>query len=46
LNAVNPFDYLTRLQEHADEVAVKPEGWMPWNYREAVTPDHSGTATA
>jgi hypothetical protein len=37
LNQVNPFDYLTRLQEHADEVAASPELWMPWNYRAALT---------
>jgi transposase len=35
LNAVNPFAYLTQLQEHADEVAASPERWMPWNYRDA-----------
>jgi transposase len=37
LNEVNPFDYLTQLQRHADQVAVSPEAWMPWNYREALT---------
>ena len=36
LNAVNPFDYLTQLQEHADRVAANPELWMPWNYRAAL----------
>ena len=46
LNEVNPFDYLTQLQEHADELAANPQEWLPWNYREAVTPDESGTATA
>src|SRR5215469_5052211 len=29
----NPFDYLTQLQRHADEVARNPGRWMPWNYR-------------
>jgi transposase len=38
LNEVNPFDYLTQLQEHAEQVAVSPERWLPWNYREALTP--------
>jgi hypothetical protein len=28
---VNPFEYLTRLQEHAEELAANPERWMPWN---------------
>jgi hypothetical protein len=26
---------LTQLQRHADQVAVSPELWMPWNYRAA-----------
>ncbi len=33
LNEGNPFDYLTQLQEHADELAARPERWLPWNYR-------------
>jgi transposase len=37
LNEVNPFDYLTQLQRHADRVAAGPQLWMPWNYREALT---------
>jgi len=41
LNEVNPFDYLTQLQRHADEVAAHPEGWLPWNYRAAVTGEPS-----
>ncbi len=32
LNGVNPFDYLTELQRHADEVAAAPAAWLPWNY--------------
>jgi transposase len=35
LNRANPFDYLTELQRHADEVEVCPDRWMPWNYRDA-----------
>src|SRR5581483_116226 len=35
LNQANPFDYLTELQRHADEVETCPERWMPWNYRDA-----------
>src|SRR5262249_51819817 len=34
LNEANPFDYLTQLQRHADQVAVSPQLWMPWNYRD------------
>jgi transposase len=37
LNQANPFDYLTQLQRHADQLAAGPQLWMPWNYREART---------
>jgi transposase len=33
LNGVNPFDYLTELERHAEELTSHPEQWMPWNYR-------------
>jgi hypothetical protein len=33
LNGANPFDYLTELERHADELAEHPSDWMPWNYR-------------
>jgi hypothetical protein len=36
LNAVNPLDYLTQLQRHADQLAARLEVWMPWNYRAAL----------
>ena len=36
LNEVNPFDYLTELQQHADQLATSPERWLPWNYRNAL----------
>jgi transposase len=36
LNQANPFDYLTELQRHADQLASNPQLWMPWNYREAL----------
>jgi transposase len=36
LNEANPFDYLTELQRHPDQLVSNPERWMPWNYREAV----------
>ena len=35
LNDASPFDYLTELQRHADQVGASPEVWMPWNYRAA-----------
>jgi len=37
LNGANPFDYLTELLRHADEVKQKPSEWMPWNYRDNLT---------
>jgi hypothetical protein len=45
LNAVNPFDYLTELQRYADEVAARPQLWMPWNYRAALTEESSTPTT-
>ena len=36
LCGANPFDYLTELQRHAQEVAAKPACWMPWNYRDTL----------
>lgn len=36
LNSANPFDYLTELQRHAEELARNPAEWMPWNYRETL----------
>ena len=37
LNEANPFDYLTQLQRHPDQLVSNPELWMPWNYREVLT---------
>ena len=39
LNGVNAFDYLTVLEEHADQLAENPKQWLPWNYREQLTDD-------
>ena len=36
LNDVNPFDYLTELLRHAEELKRKPPEWVPWNYRETL----------
>ena len=33
LSGVNPFDYLTELQKHFQELATDPAQWMPWSYR-------------
>jgi transposase len=32
LCGANPFDYLTQLQRHADQLRQRPQEWMPWNY--------------
>jgi len=36
LNGANPFDYLTELQRHAEELKGNPTEWMPWNYSETL----------
>jgi len=36
LNGVNPFDYLTQLHKHADELSAHPAHWMPWTYRDTL----------
>lgn len=36
LCGANPFDYLTELQRHADELKQCPQDWMPWNYLETL----------
>ena len=36
LNGVNPFDYLTELNKHADELSPQPADWMPWTYRNTL----------
>ena len=37
LAGVNPFDYLTALQQHASELTERPDRWMPWNYTAACS---------
>src|SRR5262249_39859105 len=41
LNQANPFDYLTQLQRHADQLVAGPQLWMPWNYRETLASELS-----
>ena len=36
LNGANPFDYLSELLRHAEELKANPSEWMPWNYRETL----------
>jgi transposase len=42
LCGANPFDYLTELQRHAEELKRNPSEWMPWNYRETLQRADSG----
>lgn len=42
LNGVNPFNYLTELQRHTEQVKQAPAEWMPWNYREQLVTAASG----
>ena len=39
LSQVNPFEYLQALMRHAQEVLVEPTLWLPWNYRDRLSPD-------
>lgn len=32
-NNVDPFDYLTQVQLHADAAAARPGAWLPWTYK-------------
>ena len=38
LCGVNAFEYLQALQTHLEEVKTHPAQWLPWNYREQLTP--------
>ena len=39
LCGADPFDYLTQLQRHAEQVSRDPAAWMPWNYQSRASPD-------
>ena len=47
LCGANPFDYLSELDRHAEELSANPGNWMPWNYRQtlASTATPSGAAS-
>ena len=42
LCGANPFDYLTELQRHSEELVQNPSEWMPWNYREMLARTGTG----
>jgi len=43
LSGANPFDYLTELLRHRNELKRAPQDWMPWNYRQAIDPGAPST---
>lgn len=44
LESVDPFDYLTQLLKHPEELRRSPQDWMPWNYQAAVAVAEAATA--
>jgi transposase len=44
LCGANPFDYLTELDRHAEELLACPQDWMPWNYRQTLLAGQSRAA--
>lgn len=46
LCGANPFDYLTELDRHAEEVASNPAAWMPWSYRQTLAADPAPASPA
>jgi transposase len=46
LGKVNPFDYLTELDRHAEAMASNPAAWMPWNYRQNLAAATAATSAA
>ena len=36
LCGANPFQYLSEVERHADELSSNPDRWMPWNYQETL----------
>lgn len=41
LSGTNALDYLTGLQQHAEQAGVDPSNWMPWNYKKQLTSSHT-----
>ena len=37
LHGINPYDYLSALLKHPQEVAANPANWLPWTYQETLT---------
>lgn len=32
----DPLHYITTLLEHHEQVAMRPDDWLPWNYEQTV----------
>ena len=43
LNDVPPFEYLTALRQHSDQVRANPSDWMPWNYQQTLARRMTGS---
>ena len=46
LSGANPFDYLTQLLKHPEELQRSPSEWMPWNYQTALAAAEAVTVPA
>ena len=38
---INPFDYLTTVHQHPEQVAAAPEAWLPWTYQTTLDAEPS-----
>lgn len=38
LNKINPYNYLTAIQENTNRVLEDPRAWLPWNYSHNLAP--------
>ena len=44
LQEVNPFEYLTALQEHSSEFFQNPSDWLPWTFERTIGQKSQQTA--
>ena len=42
LNQVDPFQYLTALLSHPQQLAAAPAQWLPWSFRQTLQPSDTG----
>lgn len=36
LQDINPFEYLTALQDHSSEILKNPADWLPWTFEQTI----------